>query len=264
MTRDTVLRHALPAFVVWACLALPAQAAGTLRTRIDAAGTGTVQFQYAARPGVYGDGNNMMISRDRNGRRSDGDWCLRCMNGPVRVEMTLRNREVRRLELSVGGPVPRGGASVTDLGRVSPVAAAEYFVELAARAPESVGEEAVSAAALADSVVLWPHLIVLSRNRKLPTDVRKKALFWLGQAAGDAIGPTLDGMSRDDSEDLEVRKAAVFALSQRPHDESVRILMRIARSKIHPEVRRQAFFWLAQYDDAEVVDFFEEMLVGKK
>jgi len=181
----------------------------------------------------------------------------------VFVELTMRNGEVRRLEVRVGGRrTVRDG--VRDLGEIRPAVAAEYFVELARRADSNVGEEAVSAAALADSVELWPHLIVLARNRKLATDVRKKAVFWLGQAAGDSIGETLDGMSRDDGEDLEVRKAAVFALSQRPHDESVTILLRIARSKVHPEVRRQAFFWLAQYDDPEVVDFFEQVLTGSK
>lgn len=239
-----------------------APAASALRARLDAVENGTVQFHYAARPGVYGDGHNMTISRDRT-VPSDGEWCGRCTNGPVVVDLTFRNREVRHLDVRVGGrkTIPSG---VEDLGEIRPAVAAEYFIELARRGSAAVGEEAVSAAALADSVELWPHLLVLGRNRKLPTDVRKKAIFWLGQAAGDSIGETLDGMSRDDSEDLEVRKAAVFALSQRPHDESVHTLLRIARSRIHPEVRRQAFFWLAQYDDAEVVDFFEEVLVGTK
>lgn len=253
---------AVGALLAIGAAAAPAPAASALRARLDGVDTGTVQFHYAARPGVYGDGHNMTISRDRT-VPADGEWCGRCTNGPVVVQLTFRDREVRDLDVRVGGrkTIPSG---VQDLGEIRPAVAAEYFIELARRGNAAVGEEAVSAAALADSVEVWPHLLLLARNRKLATDVRKKAVFWLGQAAGDTIAQTLDGMSRDDGEDLEVRKAAVFALSQRPHDESVRILLRIARSDIHPEVRRQAFFWLAQYDDAEVVDFFEQVLTGTK
>jgi HEAT repeat protein len=152
---------------------------------------------------------------------------------------------------------------VTDLGEFPPDAAGEYFLGLAERAHGDVGVEAISAASFADEVMAWPRLLALARNRDRTAEVRKKALFWVSQAAGESISDSLDGVTWDDEEDLEVRKAAVFALSQRPRDEGLRALLRVARGNIHPEVRRSAFFWLAQYDDPEVARFFEDMLLGK-
>ncbi len=243
--------------VVWA-----AAAPNALRAEVERIQNGKVQLHFTARPGVYGDGHSMSINHNGGRRSRNGDWCSRCTNGPVFVEMTLRQGEVERLDQCVGGEM-RTRAGVTDLGEIAPPVAAEFFVALAATADSDVGEEAVSAAALADSVVLWPQLVQLARNRHLATDVRKQALFWVGQAAGESITKTLDGFSRDDDEEVELRKAAVFALSQRPRPEAVPALMRIARSKVHPEVRRAAFFWLAQFDEPGVADFFEAILVGK-
>jgi HEAT repeat protein len=57
-----------------------------------------------------------------------------------------------------------------------------------------------------------------------------------------------------------VRKQAVFALSQRPSDEAVPALIRIARSNREPEIRRTALFWLGQSEDPRALGLFEEIL----
>jgi HEAT repeat protein len=89
---------------------------------------------------------------------------------------------------------------------------------------------------------------------------KKDALFWLGQKAGqrslDALGKTVE--SRD--ADTEVQKQAVFAISQRPKDEAVPLLIKIARTHAKPEVRKQAIFWLGQTGDERALEFFKEIL----
>jgi HEAT repeat protein len=60
-----------------------------------------------------------------------------------------------------------------------------------------------------------------------------------------------------------VRKRAVFALSQRPKEESVPALLRIAKAHRDPEMRRSAIFWLGQSNDPRALAQFEELLVSR-
>jgi HEAT repeat protein len=85
-------------------------------------------------------------------------------------------------------------------------------------------------------------------------------VFWLGQAAGDAATKGLDSLAEDAGGDIEMRKQAVFALSQRPADEGVPVLIRIARTNRHPELRKTALFWLGQSEDPRALTLFEELL----
>jgi len=52
----------------------------------------------------------------------------------------------------------------------------------------------------------------------------------------------------------------VFALSQRPRDEGVPALIKIARQNPDPELRRKAIFWLGQSEDPRAISLFEELL----
>jgi HEAT repeat protein len=123
-----------------------------------------------------------------------------------------------------------------------------------------VAEDAISAAVLAEGVELWEELLVIARDRRRREGVREQALFWLSQEAGAKVVEELRSFVDDDDEDLEVREHAIFALSQRPADESVPALIRVATTNDHPELRKNALFWLAQHDDDRVVDLFEEIL----
>ena len=85
-------------------------------------------------------------------------------------------------------------------------------------------------------------------------------MFWLGQAAGDAATRGLTDLVDDTSVAVEVKESAVFALSQRPRDEGVPALIRIARTHRNPELRRKAIFWLGQSEDPRALALFEELL----
>ncbi|MGH9767161.1 MAG: HEAT repeat domain-containing protein [Blastocatellia bacterium] len=90
---------------------------------------------------------------------------------------------------------------------------------------------------------------------------RKQAIFWLGQKAGErSLGALKDTVDSADA-DTEVQKQAVFAISQRSKDESVPLLIKIARTHSNRAVRKQAIFWLGQTGDERAVDFFKELLV---
>lgn len=231
-----------------------APAAGqSLEQRIHAVRDGEVRFSFAAREGVCGNGRNIMTSR-RNAY-----WEPDCQAGPVRVVLTRRDGRLTDVDTYVGGRW-RTLESVTDLGTVGAAEAARALLALAAGG-ERGGKEAILPATLADSVTVWPDLLRLARNPEVPRDVRKAAVFWLGQAAGEAV--TGDLVALVDNPDREIQESAVFALSQLRDERGIEPLMRIARTHDDPEIRKKAMFWLGQSGDPRVIALFEEILLRR-
>jgi HEAT repeat protein len=91
-------------------------------------------------------------------------------------------------------------------------------------------------------------------------EARKQAIFWLGQKAGQRSLEVLGSTVERNDEDTEVQKQAVFAISQRKKDESVPMLIKIAKTHQKGEVRKQALFWLGQIDDERALELFKEIL----
>ncbi len=101
-------------------------------------------------------------------------------------------------------------------------------------------------------------LIAMAREDE-SAEVRRQALFWVGQKAGARAAETISSAIENDP-DTEVKKRAVFALSQMPKEEGVPRLIEVARTHRNAEVRKQAVFWLGQSDDPRALKFFEEVL----
>ena len=215
--------------------------------------SGTVRLSFAARPGVCGDGLHNIRLVDGN-----DEWEEDCEPQPVRVALHVHDRRVTEVRSYVGGRW-RSGVSATDLGTVRPQDAAAYFISLAERDGDVSGDPLL-AATLADSITIWPALLRLARTPAVPQETRRTAVFWLGEAAGTAAAGTLDSIAGDSAGDREVRKQAVFALSQRPGNEGVPALLRIARTNPDPELRKTALFWLGQSEDPRALTLFEEIL----
>ena len=241
----------------------------SLERRVAGAPDGSVRFSFAAKPGVYGNGRNM-ISWDCDkgnchNRQVDGnwddhdDWNMPCDSGPVRVALTKRSGTITDLRVYVGGEW-RPSSAATDLGTVGTKDAATYLLALASKDESRASEKAIFPAVLADSVTIWPDLLKIAHANNVSRKVKSSAVFWLGQAAGDAATRGLTDLVDDGSADREVRETAVFALSQRPRDEGVPALIRIARQNKDPDLRRKAIFWLGQSDDPRALDLFEELL----
>lgn len=235
--------------------AVPPVAAGqSLADRVAAVRDGQVRMSYEAKPGVCGDGRNIST------HRKTADWESWCEPGPVRVAIDLRRGEIVDIDTYVGGRWRRRSA-VTDLGMVPPADAAEYLLSLARTLDDGdVGEDAVFPATIAANVVVWPDLLDLARDRSRPRDVRKSAVFWLSQEAGDAAAAGLEEIVYEQAGDREVRESAIFALSQFDDNAGVPILIRIVRTHPDPALKRKAIFWLGQSDDPRAIKLFEELL----
>jgi hypothetical protein len=245
-----------------AMIAAGSLSAQSLASRVARVNDGVVRFSYASRPDVCGNGDNNINFGNghritRNG--DDEDSNCPCVYGPVFVTMTVRGSTVSRIRVAIGTP-RSNPAGLADLGTVSTREAAAYLLTVAQQSGSNAGGEAIFAMTLADSVTPWPDLIRLARNSDVRNDTRKSAVFWLGQAAGDAATKDLAELAEDERGDQEVRESAVFALSQLRDDQGVPALIRIARSNKDPEIRRKALFWLGQSDDPRALDLFEELL----
>ena len=225
--------------------------AQSLEQRVARVADGTVHLSFAARPGVCGSGTSINLRDGENEREYE------CGQPQVEVALRLHDHRVVDVRTYVGGRW-RLAAAAIDLGTVRPQEAAAYFLTLAERGKDISGDP-VLPAALADSVTIWPSLLRLARMATLPDEMRRTAVFWLGQQAAAEAGKALDSIAGDKRGDREVRKQAVFALSQR-EGEGVPALIRIARSNPDPELRKTALFWLGQTEDPRALALFEEIL----
>ena len=258
-----------------ASLVLALALQGGLADRVAAAPDGEVRFSFATRAGVCGNGRNVISFECDDGscgrhRMSFGNYnddeevgCP-CEPGPARVALQKRGGQITRVRTYVGGAWRSAGdARLTDLGAVPAITAARYLLDLAARSPGDAGHDAVFPAVLADSVTPWPDLLRLARSTAVPRQTQRSAVFWLGQAAGEAATRGLTELVDDSSVELAVKESAVFALSQLRRDEGVPALIRIARTHASPSVRKKALFWLGQSDDPRALALFEEILTRR-
>jgi len=127
---------------------------------------------------------------------------------------------------------------------------------------EELKEHAVFALTLTDRREAVEELIRIAKFDP-DLEVRKKAVFWLGQKASKESVGTLKEVVDKPDEDLEVKESAVFAISQLPKDKAVPMLMAIARENKSPAVRKKAIFWLGQTGDEQALKLFEEILLKK-
>ncbi len=247
-----------------AALAADGLGAQNLPARIASAPDGEVRISFAAREGICGDGATFIrdLNRDNHVTMS-GDWrdwrSRPCQEGPVRIRFRVTGGEVRSVRTVVGGTWKPSDERVTDLGPIGAAEAARGLLTMA-RKSSGKGNDLIFPATLADSVILWPDLLELARDRQVETSSRKNAVFWLSQAAGDKAAAGLEEIVTDEGDDRQVREHAVFAVSQLPKDQGVPILLRVARSNPNPGVRRKAMFWLGQSDDPRALALFEDIL----
>ncbi|HKH93481.1 MAG TPA: HEAT repeat domain-containing protein [Gemmatimonadaceae bacterium] len=244
--------------------ALGAQPGSSIARRVAAAPDGEVRLTYTTRSDVCGDGREgvsirrSMFFSDRV--ESYGSMSgMRCVDGPARVALTVRERKVVSVRTRVGGTWASGASDVTDLGRVSAPEAAAYFISLTPQL-EGTRQRSLLAAAIADSANVAPDMLRLARTTTLSRETRRRAVHWAG-ALGDAsmVAPLTElaranGSNRASTDDPGpgdgLEGAAVGALSMIPDGAGVPALMTLARSGSE-SVRKAAVFWLGQRDEEQ-------------
>ncbi len=252
------------AFIATLALAAPQFAGGQVASRVATIDQGTVRLEYETREDVeICDQGIRMGDHHMWWRNRDGDeTASNCRFGSAEIELEVRRGRVTDVDIirSVRDRDP----DAVDLGSITGREAADYLLGLAYEGATSDGaEEAIFPAMLADAGEVWRDLTPIAQARDVAQDVRKQSLFWLGQEAAEAATEGLADVALDEKEDQDIRESAIFALSQRPREEGVPVLMELARTGGEAETRRTAMFWLAQSEDERVVDFFQEILLGR-
>lgn len=92
------------------------------------------------------------------------------------------------------------------------------------------------------------------------TDVRRQAIRLLGERAGKRSFDFLSATAQSTDANAEVQVQAVRAIGERRSEESVPLLIRIAKTHPNQLVRKQAIRSLGESGDPRAVEFFREVL----
>ena len=235
----------------------PAARAQNLAQRVASAADGAVQFTYAARPGVCGNGRSYYSINGSMWFGSMNDNTMRsepCQPGPVRVVLGRAGKDIVDVNVYVGPVQSSPGAA--DLGAVSGREAADFLLSIASRIDGRPGRDAIAPAMLADSAVVTPQLLAIARDQSRARETRSSAINWLSRASDERGGvapaqlaKALGDMARDENDNQQVRQSALRVLSRQENGEGIPALIEISRGTQDIWLGKQALSTLAQSGD---------------
>ncbi|HET9526514.1 MAG TPA: HEAT repeat domain-containing protein [Pyrinomonadaceae bacterium] len=156
------------------------------------------------------------------------------------------NPEMRRQAIRVLGQ--RGEAAVDDLFKLFD---SEQVPDVKRAVLQSLSE--------IKSTRVEDKLFEVARGNDA-TDVRRQAIRLLGERVGKRSFDFLSQTAQSNDANVEVQIQAVRAISERRSDESVPVLIKIARTHPNQQVRKQAIRSLGESGDPRAVEFFREVL----
>ena len=260
------MRH----FIIVA-LALPvsatAIAAQSLADRVSGAAQPRVQFSFAARAEVCGNGRSyyQISGNSWYGNFNDADRREPCVNGPVRVLIDRAGRDVVSVSTFVG-PLPASVPGVADLGRVRTRDAVDYLLGLAERGEGRVSRDAIMPAVLADSVDVTARLLAIARNQNAPRETRRSAISWVArpldpqERAVRDIATALVSIAGDENENQSVRQQSLRSLARLEHGAGTTQLLDLARDARRSWLAREALSALNASGDPRARQYLREVV----
>jgi hypothetical protein len=211
--------------------------AQTLERRVNAVNDGAVQFHFAARTGVCGDGRSFIRSEEDGfygSWSSDGMRSEVCGAGPVRVVISKAGRDVVKID-AYAGPLQADAAAGQDLGAVGAREAVSYLLGLASSLEGRPAREAVFPAMLADSASVTPQLLAMLKDQSKTRDIRRATMSWLarrrnenGGVGAAAVSKALEVVVRDRNESESLRQTALSTISGFNRGEGIPTLLAFA------------------------------------
>ena len=233
--------------------------AQSLASRVDAAPDGRVQFSFAARPGVCGNGRTYIQTGPNSYSGifyGNGD-ALRaepCIPGPVRVVIDRADKLPLSIQTYVG-PADSTLRGVTDLGRVGAQDAADYLLSLANKADGRAGREALLPAMLADSANTAAALTAIARNAALPRETRRSALSYMGRSTDGmqtipvSVTDPILAIARDENDNQSVRQQALSVLGRLDHGAGIPPLIQLSQQTQSTWLAKESMQTLARSGD---------------
>lgn len=259
--------------LILASLALPLAAGSlsgqSLADRVSGAAQPRVQFTFAAREEVCGNGRSyyQIAGNSWYGNSNDADRREPCVNGPVRVLIDRAGRDVVSISTFVG-PTPESIPGVADLGRVRTRDAADYLLGLAERGEGRVSRDAIMPAMLADSVDVTARLLAIARNQNAPRETRRSAITWVArpldtqERAVRDVATALAGIAGDEDENQSVRQQALRSLARLEHGAGTTQLLDLARDARRAWLAREALSALNASGDPRARQYLREVVRG--
>lgn len=256
---------------ILAALSLPVSAASvagqSLADRVSGAAQPRVQFIFAAREEVCGNGRSYyQISGNQwYGNFNDADRRDPCINGPVRVLIDRAGRDVVSISTFVG-PIPESVPGIADLGQVRARDAADYLLGLAERGEGRVSRDAIMPAVLADSVDATARLLAIARNQNAPRETRRSAIVWVArpldaqERAVRDIAAALVSIAGDEDENQSVRQQALRSLARLEHGAGTAQLLDLARDARRSWLAREALSALNASGDPRARQYLREVV----
>ncbi len=172
------------------------------------------------------------------------------LEGPTDVVVLYRveNHQVEKVRsFTPECTLDAGGLPFIWLTGATPVESVRYLLSVAQNTAAGTSRRAngaVSAIALHADAAADQALEQLSGSTE-PDQVRRQAIFWLGNARGKSGFEIVRRILREDPND-KIREHAIFALTQSKEPDALDAVVRAAHDDKSPRVRGQALFWLAQ------------------
>ena len=154
-------------------------------------------------------------------------------------------------------PMDAAGQTVTWVGETDDKDALNWLATLASESKERVSHAALWAMALHASSEAGDHLYTMARDDV--GELAEEAIFWLGEARGQAGYEALDELL-DVLPAGETRRHINFALAQNGSNDAIERLFDTARNDHDPEQRSMAMFWLAQEQQQEARELLLEVV----
>jgi HEAT repeat protein len=164
----------------------------------------------------------------------------------LEVARTDANPELRKQAIRVLGE--RGEAAVDDLLKLFD---SEQSADVKRSVLQSLSET--------KSTRVEDKLFEVAKSNEA-LDVRRQAIRLLGERVGKRSFDFLSQTAQSTDANVEVQLQAVRAIGQRRSEESVPLLIKIARTHPNQQVRKQAVRSLGESGDPRAIDFFREVL----
>ena len=231
-----------------------------LASRVNSAPDGRVQFTYAARPGVCGNGRSYIQTGPNSYTGTVyGNWndMMRidpCLAGPVRVVIDRADKLPLSIQTFVGPPDTTARA-IHDLGRVRAQDAADYLLSISSTVDGRAGRDALFPAMLADSANTAPALVAIAKNTSLPRETRRSALSYMGQSTNgmttipSSVTDPILAIARDDSDNQSVRQQALSVLGRLDHGAGIPPLIELSKQTQSTWLARESMSTLARSGD---------------
>ena len=267
MTRSRI-RSSATLVAALAVLGPRISAGQTLADRVANASDARVQFTYASRADVCGNGRSFIQVSGNSwyGSWSDGDRRDTCAPGPVRVVLDRAGREVVSIATFVGPIPPESTPGIADLGRVRTQDAVNFLLGLAEKAEGRVSRDAILPAVIADSVDPSPRLLAIARNQSSARETRRSAIGWLARPfdardrGTNDIANALVEIAKDENDNQSVRESALRTLARLEHGAGTSQLMQLASDASRTWTARTALSALTASGDPRARTYLRDVV----